>query len=128
MLPISLWDEDIVEGDGFGPTVDVSRESGKLLVVTLAITRLLQQESLEISVWGSPDGTDWGTRPLTSFPQKFYCGLYSILLNLAAQRQIAYLRLQWKIKILAKAGNIAPLAGFYVQAEESGSRMQSAVA
>jgi hypothetical protein len=82
MLRNFLLPESIVRADGTGPEIDLGPKRGKLLVLTLGITRILEQESLEITVWGSPDGENWGSKPMAKFPPKFYCGLYSILLNL----------------------------------------------
>lgn len=127
MLPISLLEETIVRDDGVGPSIDVSRAHGKLLVLTLGITRTIEQESLQVAVWGSPDGIAWGLAPLLELPLKSYCGLYSTLLNLAAAPHIRYLRVHWKCSRWSKPGNV-PLFGFHVDVEESGNRMQTAVA
>jgi hypothetical protein len=53
----------------------------------LGITRITEHQLLEVSVWGSPDGHNWDSRPLAKFPPKFYCGIYSIPLNLSAIRR-----------------------------------------
>ncbi len=125
MLPISLLEEDIVRADGAGPVVDASHETGRLLVLTLGITRIIEQESLEVSIWGSSDGASWGSRPLASFPQKFYCGLYSVLLNLVSKPDVRFLRTQWKVTRWSRP-DTAPMFSFYVTAEESGSRVHTA--
>ena len=80
----SLLSEITAQADGIGPVVDVDHETDQLLVLTLAITRIIEQGSLDVSIWGSPDKTNWGAKPLAAFPQKSYCGMYSILLNLSA--------------------------------------------
>jgi hypothetical protein len=126
MLPISLLRENLFQIDGVGPSIDVSRATGKLLVLTLGITRILEQESVEVSIWGSTDGINWGSKPLTSFPPKSYCGLYSILLNLSARRETRQLRAQWKMNRWSKSsGNTVVMCTFYLEAEESGARIQS---
>ncbi|MDQ6759108.1 MAG: hypothetical protein M3Z32_04470 [Acidobacteriota bacterium] len=127
MLPNSLLLETIAQTDGCGPVADVSQEAGKLLVLTLGITRIIEQESLDVSIWGSRDQTDWGAEPLASFPQKFYCGMYSILLNLSAHPEIKYLHVRWKMNRWTK-GNLTPLFEFYVHAEASGTRVRAASA
>jgi len=119
--------ESIAREDGVGPEVDLGRNRGKLLVLTLGITRILEQESLEVSIWGSSDGEDWGSRPLAKFPPKFYCGMYSILLNTAAYPQARYVRVQWKMSRWTKKAT-TPMFGFYVYVEESGARVSAAVA
>ena len=75
MLRDFVLPESIARADGVGPEVDLGRMRGRLLVLTLGITRILEQESLEVTVWGSPDGEKWGSKPLAKFPPKFYCGL-----------------------------------------------------
>jgi hypothetical protein len=127
MLHNSLLSETIAQTDGFGPVADVSQESGKLLVLTLGITRIIEQESLDVSIWGSQDQTNWGADPLVSFPQKFYCGMYSVLLNLSGHPEIKYLRAGWKMSRWTK-GNPTPLFEFYVDAEPSGTRVRAASA
>jgi hypothetical protein len=83
MLPTFLIPESTIREDGAGPVVPLGPAQGKLLMLTLAITRIIEQESLEVSVWGSPDGKDWGSKALLVLPQKFYCGVYRFLLDLS---------------------------------------------
>jgi hypothetical protein len=127
MLRNFLLPESIARADGMGPEIDLGPKRGKLLVLTLGITRILEQESLEVSIWGSPDGESWSARPLAKFPPKYYCGLYSILLNLGSNPDLRYVRVQWKMSRWSKRDTL-PMFGFYVYAEESGSRVSAAVA
>lgn len=127
MLPNFLLPESVARADGAGPEIDLGSNRGKLLVLTLGITRIIEQESLEVSVWGSSNGEHWGSRPLATFPPKFYCGLYSILLNLASRPDLRYVRVQWKMSRWSK-GEATPMFGFYLYIEESGARMGAAVA
>ena len=127
MLPTFLLPEGIARADGTGPEFDLGPKRGKLLVLTLEITRIIEQESLDVSVWGSADGENWSLRPLTKFPPKFYCGIYSVLLNLAAQPDIRFVRIDWKMSRWSR-NEATPMFGFYVYAEESGARISTAVA
>ncbi len=122
-----LVPESVARADGMGPEIDLGRRRGKLLVLTLGITRILEQESLEVSVFGSADGEKWGSRPLAKFPPKFYCGMYSILLNMAFHPDARFVRVQWKMSRWKKSDAL-PLFGFFVYAEESGARVSAAVA
>ncbi len=122
MLPKTLFPEEVVRTDGVGPTVELGWEAGRLMVLTLGITRIIEQEGIELSIWGSEDGTYWGTKPLVSFPQKFYCGIYSILLNLASNPDVRYLRAQWKMNRWGRP-DTAPMFSFYLHVEESGARL-----
>jgi hypothetical protein len=127
MQSISLLQESLFHVDGVSPSIDVSRVAGKLFVLTLGITRILEQQNLEVSIWASPDGSSWGTEPLTSFPPKSYCGLYSVLLNLAQKPPVRYVRVQWKMNRWSKSPeNTSLLCAFYLDAEESGSRVINA--
>jgi hypothetical protein len=125
MLPNFLLPESIARSDGKGPEIDLGPKRGKLLVLTLGITRILEQESLEVSVWGSADGENWGPRPLSTYPPKFYCGIYSILLNLVSRPDVRFLRVQWKMSTWSRQ-DMSPMFGFYLYAEESGARMNAA--
>jgi len=127
MLRNFLLPESIARADGIGPDVDLGSKQAKLLVLTLGITRILEQESLEVFILGSPDGENWSARPLARFPPKFYCGIYSILLNMAGSPEVRYVRVEWKMSRWTK-GDTIPMFGFYVYAEESGARISTAVA
>jgi len=108
--------------------MDLGADCGKLFVVTLGINHVVEHGGLIVSIWGSADGMDWGTRPLVSFPQKYYCGLYSSLLNLVGRPDIRYLRPQWSMKGWGEKSNTIPLFSFHLFVEESGSRLSTAVA
>jgi hypothetical protein len=127
MLRNFLLPESIARADGIGPEMDLGSKRGKLLVLTLGITRILEQESLEVTVWGSPDADKWDGKPLAKFPPKFYCGLYSILLNLGSRSDVRFIRVQWKMSRWSKRESM-PMFGFYVYCEESGARVSVAVA
>lgn len=127
MLPDFLIEESVVRADGAGPSVNVGKAAGKLLVVTLGITRIIEQESLEVAIWGSPDNVHWGSKPVATFPQKFYCGIYSTLLNLSSLPDVRYIRAQWKVNRWGK-GEPMPLFGFYLYLDESGARVRTAAA
>jgi len=127
MLRNFLLPESIARADGIGPEIELGAKRGKLLVLTLGITRILEQESLEVTVCGSADGEIWDGKPLAKFPPKFYCGLYSILLNLGSRADVKFLRIHWKMSRWSKRESV-PMFGFYVYAEESGARVSVAVA
>jgi hypothetical protein len=122
-----LLTERAARADGLGPEIDLGLKRGKLLVLTLGIASVIEQESLEVSVFGSEDGEKVGLRPLATFPPKFYCGFYSILLNLAANPKIRFVQVRWRMSRWKK-GDFSPMFDFYVYAEESGSRVTAAVA
>jgi hypothetical protein len=120
-----LVPETVVREDGSGPVLDLGPSQGKPLTLTLGITRIIEQESLELSIWGSPDQENWGAKPLVVFPQKFYCGVYSMPLDLSAHPELRYLRAQWKLNRWGR-GSPTPLFGFYVFAEEASPALTTA--
>jgi hypothetical protein len=120
--PEYLVPECIATAAGIGPLIDVGADRGKLLVLTLAVTCIVEQESLVVTIWGSPDKIIWGTQPLVSFTQKHYCGMYSILLNLAKYPGVRYVHAEWKMSRWGRELG-SPMFAFYVSAEPSGSRL-----
>ena len=125
MFSVFLVPETVVREDSIGPTVDVGSAQGKSLTLTLGITRIIEQESLELSIWGSSDQTNWGAKPLASIPQKFYCGAYQISLDLSSQPEVRFLRVQWKVSRWGR-GAPAPLFGFYIFAQETSAQFATA--
>jgi len=122
MLPQFLLPETVARQDGVGAEMAFER---KIVQLTLGITRIIAQESLEVSVWGSADGEHW--RPLVAFPQKFYCGTYSVHLDLTRHDDVLYLRAQWKMGRWIQ-DEPAPLFGFYLRAEEGRMRRGASAA
>src|SRR5713101_9594652 len=123
MLGELLLPEITARVDGSSAAIVLGAARGKPLLLTLGITRILEQESLDVSIWGSADKLDW--QLMAAFPQKFYCGTYSMLLDLSRHPELAYLRVQWKMGRWG-CGEPAPLFGFYLLAEEARVRVAGA--
>jgi len=118
MIPVFLIPEAVVREDGTSSEISLGAAQGKLLLLTLGITRIIEQESLDVSILGSPDNIDWGAKPLISFPQKFYCGTYQMLLDLSERQEVQYLRAQWKVSRWGH-GDPKPLFGLYLFLQEA---------
>jgi hypothetical protein len=86
-----------VSAKGDGPTVDVSGATGRVFLLTLEINKIIEQESLEVSISGSADGATWGAKPIVTFPQKFYCGQSPLLLDLTAHPEVKFVRAHWEL-------------------------------
>jgi len=114
-----LLPEGIARENGFGAEIALDDDCGKPLLLTLGIDLIVEQESLEISVWGSPDKRAW--KLLQAFPQKFYCGTYSLALDLTRHLEVRYLRAQWKMSRWG-ARETTPLFGFYLATQTSKAR------
>lgn len=112
MLPQFLLPETVARQDGMGAEIEVEL---KILRLTLGITRIISQESLDVSIWGSANQEVW--RPLVAFPQKFYCGLYPMVIDLRRHPGIRYLRAHWKMGRWNRDER-SPLFEFYLRAED----------
>lgn len=80
-----------------GPAVEIAAATSRVFLLQLNIVRVLEQQSLDVSVFGSSDGQTWGQKALTSFPQKFYRGEHPLLLDLRQQPEVRFLRAHWEV-------------------------------
>ncbi|HEY6342040.1 MAG TPA: hypothetical protein VIY49_11150 [Bryobacteraceae bacterium] len=122
MLLQFLVPETEARQDGTGAAVALER-AGAPVLVTLGIDRILEQQTLHVSVWGSSDGQQWHS--LVNFPRKSYCGVYSLLLDLGAHPDIRFLRAQWKMGSWANEYR-NPLFGFQVTLDSEPRLSQAA--
>jgi hypothetical protein len=107
----------VVSAKGDGPTVDVSGAAACVFLLTLEITNIIEQESLEISIHGSADGSAWGAKPVVAFPQKFYCGQSPMLLDLTAHPDTKFVRAHWEVARWGR-GTETPMFEFGVRLKE----------
>jgi hypothetical protein len=110
-------EKTVISAKGDGAAVDVSGAANRVFLLTLNITNIVEQESLDLSVYGSADGTTWTPKPLTSFPQKFYRGQHPLLLDLTAQPTIKFLRAHWEVGRWGR-GSETPMFEFGVSLKE----------
>ena len=115
MTPLSLLPECIVREDGQGADVALEANQAKRLLLTLRVNRILERETLEVSIHGSRDRTTW--HPLAVFPKKSYCGTYSLPVDLTQNPDVRHLRVHWKMSRWNQQ-NPKPVFGFDVLAEE----------
>jgi hypothetical protein len=87
----------VVSAKGDGPAVDVGGAASRVFLVTLAIMKIIEQESLDVSIFGSPDGAAWGAKAIAAFPQKFYCEESPLLLDLTAHADVKFVRAHWEV-------------------------------
>ena len=107
----------VVTAKGDGPAIDVSGATNRVFLVTLEITKIIEQESLDVSIFGSPDGTAWGAKSIAAFPQKFYCGESPLLLDLAAHPDVKIIRAHWEVARWGR-GTETPMFEFGVTIRE----------
>ena len=125
MLPEFLVAETTVREAGTGPAMALDQQAGGTLILTLGITRIIEQESIDLSIWGSADGTEWGAKPVVSFPQKFYCGTYQIILDLSDLPHVKFLRAKWTMNRWGK-GDSKPVFTIYLFAQPMRTQLAAA--
>ncbi len=100
-----------VEANGDGEKVDLSGSQTRTFLCTLVITQQVEQESLDVSIWGSEDGENWGAKPILKLPQRFYRGETRAVLDLSLRPELRFIRAKWE---LFRWGRVAPLPMFVI--------------
>jgi hypothetical protein len=114
MSPEFLVAEGVRREDGVSPASAV-HEAGALRV-TVGITRIVEQESLEVVIEGASDFDDnW--LPVAVYTQKFYCGSYAQQIDLSAYPWLKRIRAKWKMHRWHGHAPV-PLFQFFVAVEE----------
>lgn len=90
-------EKTVATAKGDGPALDLSCAEGRIFLLTLDITAVVEQESLDVSVQGSADGTAWDAKPIVAFPQKFYREEVPLLLDLAGRPEVKFIRAHWDV-------------------------------
>ncbi len=123
MLEVFLVPEKtVVTERGDGAAVEVSSAQSRVLLLTLTITDIVEQEALDVSIWGSAEGNAWGQKPLIAFPQKFYRGEHPLLLDLAARPEVKHVRAHWEVNRWGR-GSETPMFQFQLSAKEVPTEM-----
>jgi hypothetical protein len=110
-------EKTVVNAKGDGPAIDVSRAEGRIFLLTLSITDIIEQESLDVSIHGSADGAMWDAKPVAAFPQKFYREETPLLLNLTARPEIKFIRAHWEVNRWGR-GSETPMFEFHAKLQE----------
>jgi hypothetical protein len=106
-----------VTAKGDGPAIDVRGAASRVFLLMLDITNVVEQESLDVSIFGSADGTSWGAKPIDKFPQKFYRGQHPLLLDIGGSAESRFLRAHWDVNRWGR-GEATPLFEFNVTIKE----------
>jgi hypothetical protein len=107
----------VVSAKGDGQLVDVSAVPSQAFLVTLSITNIIEQESLDLSIYGSVDGTTWGAKPIAAFPQKFYVEEAPLLLDMSSHPDVKFIRAHWEVARWGR-GTETPMFEFGVTVKE----------
>ena len=98
-----------MEANGNGDSFDISASSTRTFLCLLTVIDQLEQESLDVSIYGSADGATWTSKPLLKLPQQFYRGHSKMVLDLSLRPEIKFIRARWELN---RWGRGAPLAMF----------------
>jgi hypothetical protein len=110
-------EKTVVNAKGDGPSLDVSGAASRVFLLTLDITNIIEQEALDVSIFGSPDGTTWGTKAVIAFPQKFYRGQHPLLLDLSGHADAKFIRAHWEVNRWGR-GTETPMFEFHLTIRE----------
>jgi len=98
-----------MESNGQGTSFDISASATRTFLCLLTVSDQLEQESLDVSIYGSADGTTWTPKPLLKLPQQFYRGHTKMVLDLSLRAEIKFIRASWELN---RWGRGAPLPMF----------------
>jgi len=101
--------DTLVKESGFGAAVDIRASQTRTFFCVMNITDQIEQESVDVSIWGSADGENWGAHPILKLPQQFYRGETRAVLDLTLVPEINFIRAGWDLN---RWGRVAPLPMF----------------
>lgn len=89
--------DTVVQAPGQGKPLELGARAGKSVLLVLHIADAIEQETLDVSIWGAEDGDNWGEKPLFSFPQQFYRGDTPAAVHLNLRPEINFLQARWAV-------------------------------
>lgn len=98
-----------VEAKGDSLSCDVSASATRTFLLSLRITDVIEQESLDVGIWGSVDGQEWGKMPLLKMPQRCYRCETKLVLDLSLRPEVKFIRAHWDLN---RWGRVAPTPMF----------------
>ena len=98
-----------MEAHGDGASFDISASATRTFLCRLSVTDQMEQESLDVSIFGSSDGENWTKKPLLKLPQQFYRGTTKMVLDVSLRPEIKFIRARWE---LTRWGRGAPTPMF----------------
>src|SRR5260370_22779456 len=94
-----------MEASADGAAFDISASATRTFLCRLTVTDQIEQESLDVSIWGPTDGETWTKKPLLKLPQQFYRGTTKMILDLSLRPEIKFIRARWALN---RWGRVAP--------------------
>src|SRR5450755_2628060 len=98
MIDIFLVPENTaITAKGDSEPLDVSAASNPAFLATLSVTKIIEQQAIELSFFTSADGATWEAKPVASLPQKFYIGVFPLMVDLSQANGAKFLRAHWEV-------------------------------
>ena len=98
-----------METSADGAAFDISEIVSRTFLCQLTVSEQMEQESLDVSIWGSADGETWPKRPLLKLPQQFYRGTTKMVLDISLRPEVKFIRARWDLN---RWGRVAPTPMF----------------
>jgi len=98
-----------MEANAEGTAFDISESTTRTYLCQLTVTDQMEQESLDVSIWGSANGETWTKKPLLKLPQQFYRGTTKMILDLSLRPETKFIRARWDLN---RWGRVAPTPMF----------------
>jgi hypothetical protein len=98
-----------MEASADGAAFDISASATRTYLCQLTVTDQIEQESLDVSIWGSADAEIWTKKPLLKLPQQFYRGTTKMILDLSLRPETKFIRARWDLN---RWGRVAPTPMF----------------
>ncbi len=101
-----------MEASADGASFNISESATRTFLCRLTVTDQIEQESLDVSIWGSADGQTWPKKPLLKLPQQFYRGTTKLVLDLSLRPEVKFIRARWDLN---RWGRVAPTPMFVAE-------------
>ncbi len=110
-------EKTVATAKGDGATLELKPGESRVFLLTLTITDIIEQESLDVSIFGSAEGATWDAKPMVAFPQKFYREEAPLLLDLTSRPEVKFVRAHWEVARWGR-GTEMPMFEFHVSLKE----------
>lgn len=104
-----IANDTLLKENGVTAAVDIRASQTRTFFCVMNITEQIEQESVDVSIWGSADGEIWGAQPILKLPQQFYRGETRAVLDLTFVPEVNFIRAAWDLN---RWGRVAPLPMF----------------
>ena len=101
-----------LEANGVSQAFYISSSQSRTFLCRLSISEQLEQESLDVSIWGSADGQNFGKTPLLKLPQQFYRGSTKMVLDISLRSEVRFLQAKWELN---RWGRVSPTPMFVAE-------------